>query len=207
MRIKFLQNIIDKLRNKYKKVRIRGLNNVIRKNSNVKVNIFIYGDNNKVILDESITDFYGEIQIGMPDCPANNCTLTVGKNTTSNGIRIWLVEDNSVVEIGEDCMFSFNVSVDCSDTHSIFDCETKEILNIGKYVKIGNHVWVGRNVCICKNTTIPDNCVIGAGSIITKKFDKPNCIIAGVPAFKKKTNINWSRLRPKDYLQQFSEKK
>ena len=201
MRIEFIQKLIDKLRRKYKKVKIYGKNNKIAKNNDVKINICIYGNNNKVLFDESVKDFYGELQIGMPDSPANNCTVAIGENSTANGIRIWLVEDNSVVEIGKDCMFSFNTSIDCSDTHSIYDCISKQILNTGKYVKIGNHVWVGRNVSICKNTVIPDNCVIGTGSIITKNFDKTNSIIAGVPAITKKTNINWLRLRPKQYLE------
>ena len=201
MRIEFIQKIIDKIRKKYKKVRICGQNNKIVKNKDVKINIFIFGNNNKVLLDESIIDFYGELQIGMPDCPVNNCTVTIKKGSTSHGTRIWLVEDNSMVEIGEDCMFSFETSIDCSDTHSIYDCVTKDLVNLGKYVKIGNHVWIGRNVHICKNTTIPDNCVIGTHSVLTKNFDVTNSVIAGIPAEIKKSNINWSRLRPKQYLE------
>ncbi|WP_455266069.1 DapH/DapD/GlmU-related protein [Phascolarctobacterium sp.] len=33
---------------------------------------------------------------------------------------------------------------------------------------IGSHCWVGSNVVILKGVTIGDNCVIGAGCVITE---------------------------------------
>ena len=50
---------------------------------------------------------------------------------------------------------------------------------------------------ILKGVTIGDNCIIGAGSIVTKPFDKGNVIIAGVPAKIVKENINWDYKRIK----------
>lgn len=48
-------------------------------------------------------------------------------------------------------------------------------------MKIGNDCWFGANVVVCPGVTIGDNCVIGAGSVVTK--DVPaNSFVAGVPA-------------------------
>lgn len=35
---------------------------------------------------------------------------------------------------------------------------------------IGNHCWIGSNVTILKETHIGDNCVIGAGLVISGKI-------------------------------------
>jgi len=48
-------------------------------------------------------------------------------------------------------------------------------------VTIGNNVWIGEKVSILKGVTIGDNCVIGAGAVVTKSQPEDS-IIAGVPA-------------------------
>lgn len=56
-------------------------------------------------------------------------------------------------------------------------------------------------VNILKNTHIDNGCIIGTGSIVTKSTEEPNCIYAGIPAKKIKTEINWERLTPNLYYQ------
>lgn len=48
-------------------------------------------------------------------------------------------------------------------------------------VVIGKSVWIGENVCILPDVTIGDNCIIGAGSIVTKSIPD-NSIAVGNPA-------------------------
>lgn len=207
MRIQFIQNFINIFKKKYtnEKRIIRGENNKIVKNPKLDIGIQIFGNNNQILIDEDITYFCANIYIGTFDCYVNNCLVSIGKNSMAHGVEIRLLEDDSTVEIGEDCLFSSNINIDCSDTHAIFDCNSLELLNVGKSVKIGNHVWIGKNVTVCKNTEISDNSVVGTGSIVTKKFSKPNSIIAGIPADIKKENINWSTLRPKQYLESLNK--
>ena len=57
------------------------------------------------------------------------------------------------------------------------------------------------NARICKNTLIPDNCIVGISSVVTKKFETKNCVIAGNPAKVVKEDIKWNRMRPKQYLE------
>lgn len=37
-------------------------------------------------------------------------------------------------------------------------------------VKIGKHCWIGSNVIILKGADIGDNCVIGAGCVVTEQI-------------------------------------
>lgn len=190
--------IANKIRHcRYKKIKIKGKNNII-KMPEWSTKVIIYGCNNRVIIDDT-AQFKGEIYIGTPDCNTDNCTVSIGKNTQSNGTNIRLLEDNSSVNIGDDCLLSTNINIACSDTHSILDLNNN-ILNIGKSVEIGNKVWICQDVKISKNTAIPDNCIIGMGSIVTNSFSETNCIIAGCPAQVVKREIKWSKLRPKQYL-------
>lgn len=47
--------------------------------------------------------------------------------------------------------------------------------------KIGNNVYVGANSVIIGDVSIGDNCIIDAGSVVTKSFES-DCVIAGNPA-------------------------
>lgn len=49
-------------------------------------------------------------------------------------------------------------------------------------ITIGNDVFVGMSVTFLPGTAIADRCIVGAGSVITKKFTEPGKVIAGNPA-------------------------
>lgn len=206
MKIAFFQKIIDVLRGKHSlgaRVVAVGKNNFINiKNSkNSKLKIFVFGDNNTVNI-ETINYFDCTIYIGTKDTPCTNSVINVGKETTSNGLTIRVMENGSSVDIGEDVMFSENIVLFCTDTHSILD-ENKNVLNVGKSVEIGNHCWISQDVRFLKNTKILNNSVVGLGSVVTKKFNSENIIIAGNPAKVVKENINWSRQRPQEILNSY----
>lgn len=46
---------------------------------------------------------------------------------------------------------------------------------------VGKNVWIGFGVIVLPGVTIGDNCIIGAGSVVTKDIP-PNSIAAGNPA-------------------------
>jgi acetyltransferase-like isoleucine patch superfamily enzyme len=54
-------------------------------------------------------------------------------------------------------------------------------IEFGKEVIIGDNVWIGGNATILPGTTIGDNCVIGAGSVVTKSIPH-NSLAVGNPA-------------------------
>ena len=213
MQIKIFQDFIDIIRGKKKlfysgiKISNNGVGNIIKTPKKIcgNLSIVINGNNNSVIID-NIKYFQGLIYIGTIDCNVNNSSVYIGEATTSNGIILWILEDDSKVHIGENCMFSSDIYITCSDHHTIIDAEGN-IQNIGKNIHIGNNVWVGRNVTIGKNVSIGNNSVVGMSSVVTSKTPFPsNCVIAGNPAKVVKENINWSRLRPKQWIAEANKK-
>ena len=89
------------------------------------------------------------------------------------------------VEIGNQVLIASKCFI--SDTnHGIYkgqeqsnpDEPPKKRRLVIKPTKIGNNVWIGENVVILAGAEIGDGCVIGAGSIITKKIPK-NTIVVG----------------------------
>ena len=78
---------------------------------------------------------------------------------------------NSVV-IGDGCLFGENVKIyDHNHRFSNLDLPIKEQGYSISGVRIGKHCWIGSNVCILKGAEIGDNCVIGAGCVISGKID------------------------------------
>lgn len=62
-----------------------------------------------------------------------------------------------------------------------FDVEQRNKgLEYAKPIKVGNNVWIGGNVVFVPGVTIGDNCVIGAGSVVTKDIPS-NSLAVGNP--------------------------
>ena len=171
--------------------------------------IFCKGKRNKVIIEEpiefsdsiiSLTGSNNLIEIkkskhilfSFEVSSNSDSKLSIGENFSCLSIGI-SIKNAKEVKIGEDCMCSGNVALLANDTHPIIDKNNGKILNNGGIIEIGNHVWIGRNCIICKNSKISDNSIIGAGAIVTKKFDESNIAIAGVPARIVRRDINWKR--------------
>lgn len=122
----------------------------------------------------------------------NNITIEIGENLTCVDTNIMAYKDNVPIKIGKDCLFSKNVTIRSGELpHRIFDCETHEDLDNSKGIEIGNHVWIGENCYILKKVKISDNTIVGTGSIVTRKFNEENIVIAGNPAVICRKNISW----------------
>ena len=127
-----------------------------------------------------------KLEIGHNLLPNFNCKI--------NAYR----EPGLSIKIGDNCMMGPNVEVSASDAHCIYDITTNLPINRGKDVVIGNHVWLTTNVSVYKGVTIADNCIIGAGSNVTKDCLIPNGLYVGSPAKLIKENVNWDYNFPKE---------
>ena len=50
-----------------------------------------------------------------------------------------------------------------------------------KEISIGNNCFLGCNSIILKGTILGDSCIVGAGAVVSGKFEN-NCVIVGNPA-------------------------
>ncbi|MGN1167597.1 MAG: acyltransferase [Lachnospiraceae bacterium] len=131
-----------------------------------------------------------------------NGNLVIGKNCTFNK-RVHIdVGAGKKCMIGEDCMFSWNVTILASDGHAIFDSAEKDRVN-GKCMEtiIGSHVWIGAQSMILNGSNIGSGSIVGSDSVVTKEFP-PNVSIGGNPAKVLNKNRSWDRNNGVDVLNQ-----
>lgn len=114
------------------------------------------------------------------------CHTHVGNNVYFN--THFTVQDDNEVFIGDDCRFGPNITIvtplhplDANQRRSKVEADgVKRFYCLAKPVRIGHDCWFGANVTICPGVTIGDNCVIGAGSVVTKDIPS-NSLAVGVP--------------------------
>lgn len=113
--------------------------------------------------------------------------MTIGKNVRINDFVHITAADS--VTIGDNVLIASKVLI-TDVAHGSYigdeqDSRPDEIVNnrelSTKSVFIGNNVWIGENVNILPGVFIGNNCIIGAGSVVTGYF-LANSIIAGNPA-------------------------
>lgn len=111
---------------------------------------------------------------------------------TSIGRALIVSYEPNIIEIGSNCMISYEVEIRNTDSHAIFSLDTKERVNYGKDVKIGNNVWIGAYSKILKGSIIEANSVIGMCSLVCSYIPE-NCIAVGSPAKVIKENVYWDQ--------------
>jgi acetyltransferase-like isoleucine patch superfamily enzyme len=122
-----------------------------------------------------------------------NGKCTIGDFTLLNGALIMADEK---IDIGSHCLISWNVGIADSDFHPLDPAQRLvDAQALAPYfkdrpprpklrtapVKIADNVWIGMNAVILKGVTIGENCVVAAGSVVTKSVE-PNKVVAGNPA-------------------------
>lgn len=193
---------------------IKGSNNQIDiADSIVKnVNFDILGENNTITIDsETIADnltFYirgsnHRVHIGK-NCRFTRggtiwiedeaCNLLIGDNNYIVKADITIVEPNSSVKIGNNCMFAYDIDIRNSDSHSIISLDSGKRINPAKDIKIEDRVWIGAYSKILKGVTICQDSVVGIGSVVTKNVPN-NTVVAGIPAKVVRENIIWDSQR------------
>lgn len=149
-----------------------------------KKNFFVRGRTNvkkikKIDLGKNVTLGY-DARINFFN-PNDDERLIIGNNTYICNRVTFLVGGD--ISIGENTLIASDVCI-VSENHSIDLKDEKPYMFqklICKPVNVGSNVWIGEKVMILPGVTIGDNCVIGAGSVVTKNIEK-NCIVVGNPA-------------------------
>lgn len=108
--------------------------------------------------------------------------LKVGKNVRFVEVPQFGTEP-FLIEIGDDTTFSNNVRFvnhDGGQNALYFFEKFKDVRTFGR-IKIGNKCLIGADTIIMPGVLMQDNCVLGAGSILTTSMPEGS-VFAGVPA-------------------------
>lgn len=131
-----------------------------------------------------------------------NSFVAVGARTTWESGAILATDSQSII-VGNDCMFSSEIVLRTSDSHGIFDSNTREMLNPPRPVSVGHHVWLGAGTRVNKGAAIGDGSIVGQMSVVNGLLDASS-VYAGVPARKIRGDVFWSRsFSPEDVLDEY----
>lgn len=91
------------------------------------------------------------------------------------------------ISFGEQTISSWNCQFMDTDTHSIIDLDSGDILPRSHPIKIGRHCWIGNHVLVNKGTILPDDTIVASYSLCNKDYRNmisENSVIGGIPAKK-----------------------
>lgn len=111
----------------------------------------------------------------------NGGKIKIGENCGISGSTIYAM---SSIEIGNETLIGANCKIIDNDFHPLEAEKRRENRpeDIRKRpVKIGEKCFIGANCLILKGVTLGDNCIVGAGSVVSGSFPS-NSVIAGNPA-------------------------
>ncbi len=86
------------------------------------------------------------------------------------------------IEVGSNCLISWQTLIMDTDFHPIYHDHTNERLNPDAPITIGDKVWIGARSSLSKGSQVPRNSVVAAAAHVTKAFEVNNVIIGGNPA-------------------------
>lgn len=113
--------------------------------------------------------------------------ITIGDNVGMSGVTIYARNE---ITIGKNTLIGANTKILDNDFHPL---EIKDRNNDVKEkikttpVIIGENCFIGCNVIILKGTQLGEGCIVGAGAVVSGKYED-NSIIVGNPATTRKKN-------------------
>lgn len=117
----------------------------------------------------------GELEFGNQFFANKNCTIWCSKSIT----------------FGERVLLGWNICFRDSDGHLVI--ENGEPRPVEGQIAIGNHCWICSECHVLKNSGMGNDCILGYGSLLTKKYDADHTLYVGRPAKPIKDHIDWIR--------------
>ncbi|WP_066070671.1 acyltransferase [Neobacillus soli] len=150
---------------------------VIFNNSGAKLTI---GDN--VTINSSfLSNLVGLYQRTIIVTRTSGSEIHIGNNVGISGATIYARKS---ITIGENTNIGGNAKILDNDFHPLEiearNADIKEKIGT-KPIVIGKNCFIGCNALILKGTVLGDGCVVGAGAVVSGKFEE-NSVIAGNPA-------------------------
>ena len=104
--------------------------------------------------------------------------IAVGEGTFANYGLVAL--DVAPITIGARCQIGPGVQL-LTPVHPLEPAPRRAGLESADPIVIGDNVWLGGGVIVCPGVRIGDDCVVGAGSVVTRDIP-PRSLAVGSPA-------------------------
>ena len=165
-----------------------------RRTGNIKIGVPIVGcyqtNRTEIQLSDDAELYFGSgVKLG------SGCRVSVNpKSNLRFGDSVCITANTTIIckrsiSIGDGCLVSWNVQIMDTDFHKLYEDGVHS--NNDKPIEFGQKVWINSNCLILKGSQVSDGCVIGAGSILNRKYETKNALIVGNPAHICKENIKW----------------
>ena len=175
------------------------------------LSLTVRGNGNRVVLDgvrfvKSAITLVGDgcsFEIGPTADPireasfwvADGGSVQIGKDFGPQE-RLKVVVDNDAEKkhrlvIGDGVLTAVDTVIRTSDGHSLVDPDTGLPVNEPDDIVIGNRVWIGTRSIILKGAVLADGCVVGANSLVNKKFTETGLLLVGSPARVLRRGVQW----------------
>lgn len=184
--------------------------NTNSKNCHVFIGQGIYGATSRITANASNNFIYIGDRCGLKNLnlmtSEDNDVIVVGNEVTTTSNNMWTTGHYSGVKgkaiiIGDDCMFSYGITIRASDGHPVFSIDDMTQLNSPQTpVVIEPHCWVGQNVSILKGVKIGACSIVAISTVVTKSTERFS-LVAGVPSTTKTfAGKIWARNHSKEAI-------
>lgn len=142
-----------------------------------------------ICLERGHVHFYGKTDFCAGISLRNSGEIVFGNRFWANkNCTIWC---SNSISFGDDVLLGWNIVFRDSDGHLIISNNVSQCIE--GPISIGKHCWICSETHILKNSGIGNDCVLGYGSLLTRKYEKDNTLFVGRPAKPIKEGINWER--------------
>lgn len=136
---------------------------------------------NVVIKSSFLSNLVGLYQRTIIVTRTQEALIKIGNNVGISGATIYA---RSRIEIGDNTCIGGNTKILDNDFHPLEvearNADIKEKIGT-KSVLIGKNCFIGCNALILKGTELGDGCIVGAGAVVSGKFEA-HSVIVGNPA-------------------------
>jgi acetyltransferase-like isoleucine patch superfamily enzyme len=123
---------------------------------------------------------------------AGGAAFFLGADCSANEVDFLVEGPGRSIQVGDDAMISYGVTVRTSDSHAIVDLSDRQQINLPSSILIQPHVWLGARSTVGKGLRVGKGAIVEECSVVTRPVP-PCVVVTGAPAQIKRVNVTWTR--------------
>ncbi len=143
----------------------------------------------QIMLSGGSVVFHGKACFAEGTILTNGGDLVIGDHFSTN--KNCFISCHNKLHIGRDVLLGWNVQImdDNGGTHKVYHNGIENDSCDG--ITIGDHVWLCSYSNILKGAGLERDSVLAWRSVLTKRVETPNVLVAGMPAKVVREDISW----------------